>query len=64
MATETGTFKQGDRVEWRDQQSNQKRQGKIQQVQGSGQTARYTIRDEQNQQQQEVQHNWIDKKLQ
>jgi hypothetical protein len=65
MATETGTFKKGDRVEWRDQRSNQKRQGTIQQVEGSGQNSRYTIRDDQNkQQQEEVQHNWIDKKLQ
>ncbi|KAL1921067.1 uncharacterized protein VTP21DRAFT_11702 [Calcarisporiella thermophila] len=56
-------YRQGDRVEWRDQQNNQKRQGTIQQVQGSGQNARYTIRDDQNQQQQEVQHNRIERKL-
>jgi hypothetical protein len=64
MATETGTFKKGDRVEWRDQTSKGKRQGTIQQVEGSGQNLRYTVRDDQNKQQQhEVEHGWIDKKL-
>jgi hypothetical protein len=62
MATEMETFKQGDRVEYRNQQ-DQSRQGRIERVQGSGQSAHYTIRDEQTAQQEDVQHSRIARRL-
>ncbi|WP_329161567.1 hypothetical protein OHB49_18560 [Streptomyces sp. NBC_01717] len=56
-------FKQGDRVEYRNQQDQQS-QGKIERAEASGQQASYTIKNEQNMQTEQVPENRIARKLQ
>ncbi|MGW0733023.1 hypothetical protein [Streptomyces sp. NPDC002851] len=53
---------EGQRVEYRNEQ-DQKCQGTIQNVQGSGQRAMYTIENDQNRQREQVPENKIDRDL-
>ncbi|KAL1921066.1 uncharacterized protein VTP21DRAFT_11701 [Calcarisporiella thermophila] len=57
-------YNKGDRVEFRSQQhNNQKRTGVIQNVQGSGQQCKYTIRDDNDNQNVQCQQSNIERKL-
>ncbi|MER5181330.1 hypothetical protein ABT009_23720 [Streptomyces sp. NPDC002896] len=54
--------RQGDRVEYRDEM-NQKQTGVIQDVQGSGQQARYTVENLETQRQEQVREQQIERDL-
>ncbi|MFI5635504.1 hypothetical protein ACIA8E_40470 [Streptomyces sp. NPDC051664] len=56
-------FKQGDRVEYRNQQGEDM-QGRIERAEGQGQQAKYTVKNEKNQQTEQVEEGRIARKLQ
>ncbi|MEV6162506.1 hypothetical protein AB0L71_11390 [Streptomyces sp. NPDC052052] len=56
------SYRQGQRVEYRDQQ-NQKQQGEIRQTEGSGASTRYAIRNERTMREDQVSENQIEREL-
>ncbi|MET7550144.1 hypothetical protein OG894_37305 [Streptomyces sp. NBC_01724] len=55
-------YKQGQRVEYRNQEGQQS-QGTIQAAEGSGQQTRYTVKNEKNMQQEQVPESKIERQL-
>ncbi|QIY72049.1 hypothetical protein HEP84_25765 [Streptomyces sp. RLB1-33] len=56
-------FSQGNRVEYRNQQG-ENCQGKVERVEGTGQQTKYTIKNENNHQTEQVEHNRVERRLQ
>ncbi|MFF2327474.1 MULTISPECIES: hypothetical protein [unclassified Streptomyces] len=56
------SYRQGQRVEYRDQQ-NQKQQGEIRQTEGTGAQARYAIQNEKTMREDKVSENQIEREL-
>ncbi|MDU9001697.1 hypothetical protein [Streptomyces mirabilis] len=56
-------FSQGTRVEYRNHQGDTC-QGMVERVEGAGPQTRYTIKNEKNQQWEQVEHSHVDRRLQ
>lgn len=56
-------YKQGERVRYQNDQQHQC-DGMVQAVQGSGQSAKYTVKNQQTNQNEEVQHSRVQGRLQ
>ncbi|MFG2628577.1 hypothetical protein [Streptomyces sp. NPDC048473] len=56
------SYRQGQRVEYRDQQ-NHKQQGEIRQTEGSGAQTRYAIQNDKTMREEKINENQIDREL-
>ncbi|MFE4336217.1 MULTISPECIES: hypothetical protein [unclassified Streptomyces] len=56
------SYRQGQRVEYRDQQ-NQKQQGEIRQTEGSGAQTRYAVQNEKTMREEKISENQIEREL-
>ncbi|GGT18676.1 MULTISPECIES: hypothetical protein [Streptomyces] len=56
------TYRQGQRVEYRDQQ-NQKQQGEIRQTEGSGAQTRYAVQNEKTMREEKINESQIEREL-